>query len=73
MKDDLHAQCGTSAAPIDRARSELKAQQARHDGHHLTVCKREARYNHVENGPKGKIRDLAEQGHRVSDLVVSLL
>ena len=68
MKSDLHARLDALAARIDKTRSELKAKEAWHDGHHLTAGELEARYAYLQKELSGEIEDLEAHGHRLSNL-----
>jgi hypothetical protein len=72
MKDDLHSRLEALAARIASTRSELKAKESWHDGHHLTAGEMEARYAYLRKELQGEIADLEAHGHRVTKLELSV-
>ena len=72
MKDDLHSRLEALAAKIEEARSQLKAKEAWHNGHHLDAGELEARYAYLQKELQGEVADLEAHGHRVSKLEQSI-
>tara|TARA_R100000687_G_scaffold65543_2_gene54251 strand:+ start:456 stop:701 length:246 start_codon:yes stop_codon:yes gene_type:complete len=72
MNDDLHTQLDAQAAQIDKTRSEAKAKEAWHDGHHLTAGELEARYAYPKGELDREVADADAHGRHVSNLEYSV-